>query len=182
MLFLCRGVMTVALEAGHAPCVVVGRRGIARRPRGQPESDQKMHERALLVTDNMQTGEIWAHALSQKGVDTAVVGSADDALHAWAKEAFAVVIVDVYTGQLDGIALCWHLRTMTDAPILLLTPRRSEADLLEAYQAGVDECIVKPVSPLVLVAKVLAWLRNVRFLSPEAPAVGGAATPAASPC
>lgn len=131
-------------------------------------SEGKMHDRVLLVTEDLQTGNIWAHALSQRGVDVALVGSREGALRRWAEEAFELVIVDVYTQQLDGIALCQRLRKESDDPILLLTPGRDEACLLEAYQAGVDECIVKPVSPLVLVAKVLAWLRNVRMIPAEA--------------
>jgi DNA-binding response OmpR family regulator len=129
-------------------------------------SDENMHDRVLLVTEDLQAGGIWAHALGHRGVDVdvVVVESAADALRRWAEEAFELVIVDIYTRQLDGIALCRHLRTESTEPILLLTPTRDEAHLLEAYQAGVDECIVKPVSPLVLVAKVLAWLRSARAI------------------
>jgi DNA-binding response OmpR family regulator len=95
-------------------------------------------------------------------LDVVLVGSAEGAWQRWADMSFEMVIVDVYTQQLDGIALCQGLRTETDAAILLLTPTWDEAHLLETYQAGVDECIVKPVSPLMLVAKVLAWLRYLR--------------------
>jgi two-component system OmpR family response regulator len=131
-------------------------------------SDGKMHDRVLLVTEDLQAGDIWVHVLRQRGVDAALVGSAEGALRRWAEEAFELVIVDVYIQQLDGIELCRRLRKGGDDPILLLMPGRDEARLLEAYQAGVDECIVKPVSPLVLVAKVLAWLRNVRTIPAEA--------------
>ena len=127
-------------------------------------SDEKIHDRVLLVTEDLQAGSIWVHALSHRDVDVVLVESAEDALRRWAEEAFELVIVDIYTRQLDGIALCRHLRTESAEPILLLTPTRDEAHLLEAYQASVDECIVKPVSPLVLAAKVLAWLRNVRAI------------------
>jgi DNA-binding response OmpR family regulator len=130
-------------------------------------SDEKVHHRVLLVTEDLQTGGIWAHALSHRGVDVVLVESAEDALRRWAEGAFELLIVDIYTHQLDGIALCRHLRTESAGPILLLTPTRDEAHLLEAYQAGVDECIVKPVSPLVLVAKVLAWLRYQRTIPTE---------------
>ena len=142
----------------------MNRRGSGAETRSGRVSDEKMHDRVLLVTEDLQAGDIWVHALSQRGVDVALVGSAEGALQRWAEEAFELVIVDVYTQQLDGIALCRRLRKEGDDPILLLTPARDEARLLEAYQAGVDECIVKPVSPLVLVAKVLAWLRNVRAI------------------
>lgn len=51
---------------------------------------------------------------------------------------------------------------------MLLTPGRNEAHILEVYQAGVDECIVKPVSPSLFLAKVGAWLRRSWTIPAEA--------------
>ena len=131
-------------------------------------SGEKMHDRVLLVTEDLQAGDIWAHALKQQGVEVILEGSANGAVQRWAEGAFDAAIIDLYAQQLDGIALCRRLRTATGKPVLLLTPERDEARLLEAYQSGVDECIVKPVGPLVLVAKVLSWLRCRRPLPTEA--------------
>lgn len=64
----------------------------------------------------------------------------------------------------------WMESTLAEAvnPILLMTPRRHEAHLLEAYQAGVDECIVKPISPSLFLAKVKSWLRRSWTVPAEA--------------
>jgi DNA-binding response OmpR family regulator len=44
--------------------------------------------------------------------------------------------------------------------MLLLTPINNESHTLEAYQAGVDECVIKPISPALFIAKVKVWLRR----------------------
>jgi DNA-binding response OmpR family regulator len=120
-----------------------------------------MQDRVLLVSEDPQAGDIWAHALSHRGVDVVLAGSGEDALRRWAENGrdADLILIDVCTQQFDGIALCRRLRTVTDEPILLLMPSRDELLQLEAYQSGVDECIAKPIGPLILVAKVLAWLR-----------------------
>lgn len=141
-------------------------RGLAVQTEPGKVSTETIRGSVLFVTDDSQAGHIWAHALSHREVDVVLVGSAEGAWQRWKENGsgFDMVIIDVYTHQLDGIALCRRLHSESDEPILLLTPGKDEAHLLEAYEAGVDECIVKPVSPLLLVAKVLAWLRNVRAM------------------
>jgi len=117
-----------------------------------------MDLKLLLVTDDLETGRVWAYALGQRGADVVQVGSAAEALAHWGKDVFDLVAIDVHTTQLDGIGLCRQLRSEAVIPILLLLPEASEAGVLEAYRAGADECIVKPIGPALLVAKVRSWL------------------------
>jgi DNA-binding response OmpR family regulator len=127
-----------------------------------------MAARALLVSDDAETGHTWAFALGQRGLEVVLVDSAEDALHKWAAETFDLVIVDDHTLHLEGVDVCRRLRAEAVNPILLLTPSHNEADLLKAYEAGVDECIAKPISPPLFLAKVKAWLRRSWTLPAEA--------------
>jgi DNA-binding response OmpR family regulator len=115
--------------------------------------------RVLLVSDDPEAGRIWAHILGQMGLQITTARSADDAWTCWAEGGSDLVVIDAYTSQLDGIGFCRRLRSEAIAPTLLFTPRNDEAYLLEAYRAGVDECVVKPISPWLFLAKVNAWLR-----------------------
>lgn len=117
-----------------------------------------MDVKVLLVTDDLETGRVWAYALGQRGAAVVQVGSAAEALARWEKDVFDLITVDVHTSQLDGIDLCRQLRSEAVIPILLLLPEPSEAGVLEAYRVGVDECIIKPIGPALLVAKVRAWV------------------------
>ena len=115
--------------------------------------------KVLLVSDDPEAGRIWAYVLGQRRLEITTARSAEDALKRWAEGGFDLVVIDVCTSQLDGVGLCRRLRAEAIAPILLFTPRSDEAYILEAYRAGADECVVKPISPSLFLAKVNAWLR-----------------------
>jgi DNA-binding response OmpR family regulator len=126
----------------------------------RPAPAQRAGTRVLLVSDEPNSGRIWAYALQQMGLEVVLTASGHEALEEWHGGGFDLLIADVHTPDLDGLALCRQIRAEAINPILLFTPRRDEAHILEAYQAGVDECIVKPVSPPLFLAKVQAWLRR----------------------
>jgi len=114
----------------------------------------------LLVSNDQEVGGIWAFALRQMGLEATLVRSAAEAMDQWSSGTFDLVVIDVYGPALDGIELTRQLRAQAVNPILLFTPNRNETHMLEAYGAGVDECVVKPVSPSLFMAKVRAWLRR----------------------
>jgi DNA-binding response OmpR family regulator len=77
---------------------------------------------------------------------------------------FDVILLDAScTGLTDSNApvagACAVLRELFEGPLLLLTPVSDEAGSVEAYNAGVDECIVHPIVPELLAAKVASWHR-----------------------
>ena len=121
-----------------------------------------LNAKVLIVSDEAEPAQIWAHALGRKGLDAVVVASANEAMDSWTNEVFDLTIIDIYTERLEGFDLCRLLRAeaMVVNPILLLTYSSGELEILKAYDSGVDECIAKPVGPKVFLAKVMAWLRR----------------------
>jgi DNA-binding response OmpR family regulator len=122
----------------------------------------------LLISDDPTTARTWAFLFSQKGLATELAGPVEEALAIWERDSFDLIVIDVHTPALDGIELSKQLRAVAVNPILLLPFQRDEPHLLQAYQAGVDECIVKPISPQLLLAKVLAWQRRAWTVPTEA--------------
>lgn len=120
--------------------------------------------KALLVCDDPEGGRVWSYALGQIGLEVTVVGSSEQALDQCTKQTFTLLIIDVSASQLDGVDLCRRLRGEAVNPILLLTPKTDETHALEAYRAGADECIPKPVSRSLLLAKVKTWLRHSQLV------------------
>ena len=120
----------------------------------------RLNAKVMIVCDDADTCQIWAHCLRQKGIEVITFGSADAILRQWDDEIPDVVVIDVSTQQLDGIAICQRFREESVIPILLLTPHNNELHILDAYRAGVDECVPKPVSPALFMAKVKVWLRR----------------------
>lgn len=122
----------------------------------------------LLVSDDPTTARTWAFLFSQKGLLTEIAHTAAEALVVWERDPFDLVVIDVQTPALDGIELCRQLRLVAINPILLLPLQAEETYLLSAYEAGVDDCLLKPVSPRLLLAKVLAWQRRAWTVPTEA--------------
>jgi len=80
-----------------------------------------------------------------------------------------LVILDVNMPRLDGLRACTRIRELSDLPILMLTARSAEADRVAGLELGADDYVVKPFSPLELLARVRALLRRAR---PSAPSGG----------
>ena len=71
-----------------------------------------------------------------------------------------VIILDLGLPDLDGLEVCRRIRTITDAPIVVLTARHGEADTVALLNAGADDYITKPFSTQELAARVAAQLRR----------------------
>ncbi|MRR31508.1 response regulator transcription factor [bacterium] len=71
-----------------------------------------------------------------------------------------LIVLDVMMPRIDGFETCAHLRKMTDVPILMLTARAAESDIVHGLQLGADDYIVKPFSQVVLEAHLRALLRR----------------------
>lgn len=79
----------------------------------------------------------------------------------------ALIILDVMMPKLDGWQVCREIRESSKVPIIMLTAKGDEKDELLGFQLGVDEYIVKPFSPKILVARVEAILRRTKLLTTE---------------
>jgi DNA-binding response OmpR family regulator len=96
----------------------------------------------------------------------------DNGLSQALRESYALVILDVMLPGLSGFEICERLREeKPSVPILMLTARGSEADVLEGFRRGADDYVTKPFSIAQLVARVEALLRRGGALSQEEPRV-----------
>ena len=122
----------------------------------------------LLVSNDLEVSRIWAFVLQQMGLEATLVTSAEEAMDHWSRGTFDLALIDAYGPTLDGIEVVRQLRAQAVNPILMFTPDRDEAHMLEAYRAGADECVVKSVSPALFMAKMRAWLRRSWTVSADA--------------
>lgn len=72
----------------------------------------------------------------------------------------SLILLDVMMPEMDGWQVCREIRAYSKVPIIMLTAKSDEKDELQGFQLGVDEYIVKPFSPKILVARVEAVLRR----------------------
>ena len=120
-------------------------------------------ERILVVEDESAIVDIVCRALRRHGYETESAGDGDAALDKAATLRPDLVILDLMLPKMDGWEVCRRLRAMPETastPVILLTARRDERDIIEGLEIGADDYIKKPFSLAELVARVRALLRR----------------------
>jgi DNA-binding response OmpR family regulator len=116
--------------------------------------------RALVVDDDRVLADVVAFTLKREGFQVIQAYDGEAALQRCADVEPDVIILDVNMPKLDGFSVCRRIRTHSDVPILLLTVRGEEDDIVRGLEIGADDYITKPFSPRQLVARVQAVLRR----------------------
>lgn len=116
--------------------------------------------RVLIVSNQQTTGPLWVFSLQQQRLHVMLEPDPAKTLQRCEAETPDLIILDINLPDAQTVDLIKSLRAEMVTPILLLTPPRSEVKVVEAYQAGVDDYMIKPVSPSLFNAKVKVWLRR----------------------
>ena len=116
--------------------------------------------RVFIVCDQDATAPIWGHIIREKGLVAILETSLQRAMDRSAEEIPDLIIIDLNAPHPQRMELCRKFRSVSASPILLFLPSNNEPEILEAYQNGVDECVIKPISPAIFLAKILAWSRR----------------------
>jgi two-component system response regulator MtrA len=114
----------------------------------------------LIAEDDPRQAEVVRLYLTSAGYEVTVVHDGDDALRQARSRRPDLIVLDVMMPGLDGLAVCRELRAESDVPILVLTARAGEDDLLTGLDAGADDYVTKPYSPRELTARVRTLLRR----------------------
>ena len=114
----------------------------------------------LLVDDDPDMLAVTSFALRQAGMLVVPAVSYDTALAVFRAEQPDLAILDINIPGGSGFELCQALRRESRLPILMLTVRNEEADLVRALELSADDYLGKPYSPRTLIARVKALLRR----------------------
>ena len=119
-----------------------------------------MNKRILIVEDEWKLRRIASDFLRKEGFIVIEAEDGEQALDYIVSQNFDLIILDLMLPKINGWDLLKEIRIKDSAlPVIMLTARGSEEDILKGYEMKADEYIVKPVSMKVLVAKVKAFLR-----------------------
>lgn len=121
--------------------------------------------KALIVDDDRVLADVLAFTLRREGFEVLLAYDGTLALERWEKESPDIVVLDVNLPRMDGFAVCREISQRGNTPIILLTVRGEEDDIVKGLQIGADDYIVKPFSPRQLVARVNAILRRTSKMS-----------------
>lgn len=116
--------------------------------------------KALIVDDDRTLADVVAFTLRREGYEVILAYDGQTALDRWENEEPDIIVLDVNLPKLDGFSVCRHIREHDDTPILLLTVRGEEDDIVQGLNLGADDYITKPFSPRQLVARAEAVLRR----------------------
>lgn len=116
--------------------------------------------KALVVDDDHVLADVLDFTLRREGFQVIQAHDGEAALQRWSEEQPDLVVLDVNMPKLDGFAVCQRIREQADTPIILLTVRGEEDDIVHGLRLGADDYIAKPFSPRQLVARAHAVLRR----------------------
>src|SRR5437763_11030325 len=115
----------------------------------------------LLVEDDPAARQGLEIALRRLGDQVRSAETGEAALNVIGQDAVDVVVLDVMLPGLDGFEVCRRLRRGSDVPVIMLTARGDDLDIVGGLEAGADDYVVKPVEPRVLDARIRAVLRRL---------------------
>jgi DNA-binding response OmpR family regulator len=118
--------------------------------------------RILVVEDEARIAEVVQQYLERDGHMVVRAATGGAALDAAARRRPDLVILDLGLPDMSGEDVCRRLREGSDVPIIMLTARDAEEDLVRGLQLGADDYVTKPFSPRELTARVRALLRRAQ--------------------
>ena len=116
--------------------------------------------RILVVDDEEAIREGVAYTLRAEGYEVECRDGGACALSAISQEEFDLVVLDIMLGDISGVEVARRIRAAQDVPILMLTARDDEADLVLGFEAGADDYVTKPFSMRELLSRTRAILRR----------------------
>jgi len=115
--------------------------------------------RILIVEDEPSLAEPLAFLLGREGYETAIAGDGRAALAEFDRTGADLVLLDLMLPGLSGTEVCRELRARSSVPIIMLTAKDSEVDIVVGLELGADDYVTKPYSSRELLARIRAVLR-----------------------
>lgn len=116
--------------------------------------------KTLIVDDDRTLADVLAFTMRREGFEILLAYDGRMAVQRWKEEDPDLIILDVNLPIMDGFEVCAQIRKTSSTPILLLTVRDEEDDIVRGLRLGADDYITKPFSPRQLVARAQAILRR----------------------
>ncbi len=115
----------------------------------------------LMVEDDENIQELVAYNLRKAGWMVDAVGNGEEGLEMALKQTPDIILLDLMLPGMDGLEVCRRIKAKNpEIPIIMLTAKGEETDIIVGLEMGADDYIVKPFSPKVLIARVKAVLRR----------------------
>jgi DNA-binding response OmpR family regulator len=116
--------------------------------------------KVLIVEDDLALADVISFTLRREGFEVISAHDGLAALDRWVEASPDLIILDLNLPKLDGLAVCQRIRSESNVPIIMLTVRAEDDDVVRGLEMGADDYIAKPFSPKQLIARAQAVLRR----------------------
>jgi len=114
----------------------------------------------LLVEDDDTLRETLVYLLRREGHEVSAVADGQAALDAFAERPFDMILLDLMIPIVDGVEVCRQVRQTSTVPIIMVTAKNTEADIVLGLELGADDYITKPFSTPELLARIRSAIRR----------------------
>lgn len=119
-----------------------------------------MKKRILVADDEKEIRDLVEIYLEAEGFNIDTVSNGEEALKAVNEKEYDLVILDIMMPKMDGITTLINIRKEYTMPVIFLTAKSEEIDMIQGFTLGADDYIAKPFSSMELIARVKAQLRR----------------------
>lgn len=119
-----------------------------------------MVNRVLIVDDEKELALILKDFLKNEGIEAETAANGQEAYQAFERFKPTLIVLDIMLPDDNGIEICRKIRNESDIPIIMLSAKNTDIDMIVSLGLGADEYLTKPYSPAVVVAHIKALLRR----------------------
>jgi two-component system response regulator VanR len=125
-----------------------------------------MAENILIIDDDEEIRNIISIYMKKEGYNPVPAKDALEAVGILSEQQVDLIILDIMMPGMDGISACLKIREKNNMPIIIISAKDSDADIVYGLTSGADDYITKPFNPIELVARVKSQLRRYKSLNP----------------
>src|SRR5271157_1089579 len=130
----------------------------------------------LVIDDEPQIRRLLHVSLGKHGYSVHEAASASDGLHMAAEQKPDIILLDLSLPDRDGADVLAELRTRSSVPVIILSVRNAEEEIVKLLETGADDYLVKPFNTGELMARIKVSIRNRQPQEPHKPFVSGRLT------
>ena len=118
-------------------------------------------KRLLICDDNLQILEVLKQYAIREGYEVFLAKDGVEAMEVFYKRSYDAVLLDVMMPKMDGFEVCKEIRKSSMVPIIMITARGEDYERIMGLDMGADDYVIKPFSPLEVMARLRAILRRM---------------------
>lgn len=123
--------------------------------------------KVLVADDDLDIRDITAFALRREGFSVSVANDGRQALQIWRSSMPDVVLLDLSMPKMNGFDVLRSIRNEAETPVIFVSARNNDDDIVRGFQLGADDFVTKPYSPRQLVARIRSVTRRLALPAPS---------------